>query len=233
MVIGAYYLTEQRGGRQGRGPRRSATCTRSTRAYDERRRSTCTRRSRCVDGRRRRRAVDFETTAGRLLFEEALPVDYTDAVRSHRTTRSRRRNIGVHRRAPVRQLPTRPWWPTALDAIKNLCYRYAAQSGLTISIDDVKTPTDKGRSSTATRSEAEKVENQFRRGIITDGERRQQEVAHLDRRHRPTCRRRWRSELQGAAVQPHRHDGRLGCSREHDAGPPDRRHARPRGQPPR
>ena len=28
----------------------------------------------------------------------------------------------------------------ALDGIKNLCYRYAAQSGLTISIEDVKTP---------------------------------------------------------------------------------------------
>ena len=37
---------------------------------------------------------------------------------------------------------------------------------------------------------------------------------------------------QGQEVQPHRHDGRLGCSREHDAGPPDRRHAWPRGQPP-
>jgi hypothetical protein len=32
---------------------------------------------------------------------------------------------------------------TSLDAIKNLCFRYAAQSGITISIDDVKTPAEK------------------------------------------------------------------------------------------
>ena len=31
----------------------------------------------------------------------------------------------------------------ALDGIKNSCYRYAAQSGLTISIEDVKTPEEK------------------------------------------------------------------------------------------
>jgi hypothetical protein len=37
---------------------------------------------------------------------------------------------------------------------------------------------------------------------------------------------------QGRALQPDRHDGRLGCPREHDAGPPDRGHAWPRGQPP-
>ena len=64
----------------------------------------------------------------------------------------------------------------ALDNIKNLCYRYASQSGLTISIDDVKTPAEKKGLLDKFEKEAEKVETQFRRGIITDGERRNQEV---------------------------------------------------------
>ena len=64
----------------------------------------------------------------------------------------------------------------ALDGIKNLCYRYASQSGLTISIDDVKTPAEKKGLLERYEKEADKVENQFRRGIITDGERRNQEV---------------------------------------------------------
>ena len=64
----------------------------------------------------------------------------------------------------------------ALDNIKNLCYRYASQSGLTISIDDVKTPAEKKGLLDKFEKEADKVENQFRRGIITDGERRNQEV---------------------------------------------------------
>ncbi len=60
--------------------------------------------------------------------------------------------------------------------MKNICYRYAAQSGLTISIDDVKTPAEKKPLLEKYEKEAEKVETQFRRGIITDGERRVQEV---------------------------------------------------------
>ena len=64
----------------------------------------------------------------------------------------------------------------ALDAIKNLCYRFASQSGLTVSIDDVKTPKIKREMLDGYEAQADKVENQFRRGIITDGERRQQEV---------------------------------------------------------
>ena len=64
----------------------------------------------------------------------------------------------------------------SLDAIKNLCYRFASQSGLTVSIDDVKTPAKKREILDGYEAQADKVETQFRRGIITDGERRQQEV---------------------------------------------------------
>jgi len=64
----------------------------------------------------------------------------------------------------------------SLDAIKAVCYRYASQSGLTVSIDDVKTPAAKRALLDDFEAQAEKVESQFKRGIITDGERRQQEV---------------------------------------------------------
>ena len=45
-----------------------------------------------------------------------------------------------------------------------------------MSIDDVKTPKAKKALLDGYEAQADKVENQFRRGIITDGERRQQEV---------------------------------------------------------
>jgi DNA-directed RNA polymerase subunit beta' len=63
-----------------------------------------------------------------------------------------------------------------LDSLKAVCYRYASQSGLTVSIDDVKTPKKKREILDGYEKQADKVETQFRRGIITDGERRQQEV---------------------------------------------------------
>jgi DNA-directed RNA polymerase subunit beta' len=64
----------------------------------------------------------------------------------------------------------------SLDKIKDLCFRYATQSGLTISIDDVKTPPTKAEIIARFEVEAQKAESQFKRGIITDDERRQKEI---------------------------------------------------------
>ena len=63
-----------------------------------------------------------------------------------------------------------------LDDMKDVCFEYATRSGLTVSIDDVKTPAEKVEILDRHEKDAEKVEAQFRRGIITDGERRQKEV---------------------------------------------------------
>ena len=64
----------------------------------------------------------------------------------------------------------------SLDAMKDACFDFATRSGLTVSIDDVKTPPEKAAILDAHEKRAEKVEAQFRKGIITDGERRQMEV---------------------------------------------------------
>ena len=64
----------------------------------------------------------------------------------------------------------------SLDRIKALGFRYAAQSGLTISIDDVRTPPEKAAILDRYEREAEKAETQFKRGVITDDERRQKEI---------------------------------------------------------
>ncbi len=64
----------------------------------------------------------------------------------------------------------------SLDRIKSLGFRYGAQSGLTIAISDVVTPKDKGAILDRYEKEADKAEQQFKRGIITDDERRQKEI---------------------------------------------------------
>ncbi|HCK74478.1 MAG TPA: DNA-directed RNA polymerase subunit beta', partial [Acidimicrobiaceae bacterium] len=110
------------------------------------------------------------TTPGRVLFNEALPEDFPFV-----NTAVKKGDMGD----VVGDLSD--GWPTnevaaALDRIKDLSYEYATKSGLTISIDDVRTPPDKAEILERYEGEAERVENQFRRGIITDGERRQKEV---------------------------------------------------------
>jgi len=118
---------------------------------------------------------NFETTPGRLLFEEALPETYT-ARFGHIAKPIKKKEMGELVEVLSDHF-TNAQVADSLDAIKAICYRYASQSGLTVSIDDVKTPASKRALLDDYEKQAENVENQFKRGIITDGERRQQEVS--------------------------------------------------------
>ncbi|HUP69985.1 MAG TPA: DNA-directed RNA polymerase subunit beta' [Acidimicrobiales bacterium] len=116
--------------------------------------------------------VEVETTAGRLLFNEALPEDFPFI---NELVSKKARSIAsiVEEIADVYPKTT---VSRCLDHIKDLGFRFATQSGLTISIDDVKTPPEKGAILDRHEKEAEKAESQFKRGIITDDERRQKEI---------------------------------------------------------
>jgi DNA-directed RNA polymerase subunit beta' len=167
LIIGGYYLTEERedGVGQGRTFRHNWEVLRALDEGGVHLHSLITMR---------RSHETFQTTPGRLLFEEALPADYTDRF-GHITAVVKKKEMGVI----VERLSDhydKSMISSSLDAIKNVCYRWAAQSGLTVSIDDVKTPKAKKALLDGYEAQADKVENQFRRGIITDGERRQQEV---------------------------------------------------------
>ncbi len=116
--------------------------------------------------------ASIETTPGRLFFNAALPADFgfvNDIIGRRATPVS----------AIVEQIASN--YPKAavaesLDRIKDLGFRFATRSGLTISIDDVKTPPEKAGILDRYEREAEKAETQFKRGIITDDERRQKEI---------------------------------------------------------
>ena len=167
LIIGGYYLTEMVEGAAGEG-RVFRHLWEVLRALDE---GSINLHAKIT---MRRPGDTFSTTPGRLLFEEALPTDYP-ARFGHIDELVKKKEMGViverlsdnYKKSEV---------ATALDASKNVCYRWAAQSGLTVSIDDVKTPKVKREILDRHEEHAEKVEKQFKRGIITDGERRQQEV---------------------------------------------------------
>jgi DNA-directed RNA polymerase subunit beta' len=124
------------------------------------------------DGAQGGELVEVVTTPGRLFFNEALPPGfrYVNEVVGRRNT-----SIGTIVEEVAASYPKVVVAET-LDRVKNLGFRYATQSGLTISIDDVRTPPEKQGILDRYEREAEKAENQFRRGIITDDERRQKEI---------------------------------------------------------
>jgi len=116
--------------------------------------------------------ASIETTPGRVLFNSALPADfgYVNTVVGKRAT-----SIGSIVEILAARYP-KVVVAESLDKIKELGFTFATRSGLTISIDDVKTPPDKREILDRYEKEAEKAESQFKRGIITDDERRQKEI---------------------------------------------------------
>jgi DNA-directed RNA polymerase subunit beta' len=172
LVIGGYYLTDQRDGSKGEGHvyRQLYEVVRALDSGDVALHAKIKIAERDDNGKQ----IYVDTTPGRLLFEERLPAGFVKKF-GHIDQTLKKKEFGVI----VERLSdhfTKSEIALALDGIKDLCYRYATQSGLTVSVDDVKTPKAKRAILDRHEEDADKVEKQFRRGIITDGERRQQEV---------------------------------------------------------
>ncbi len=175
MVIGCFYLTEERKFPED-GPRHVfRNVNQVRRAYE----SDVIKLHEPIEVRIPRllatpangaAAVYHKTTAGRLFFNETLPVGFEYVNRP-----IRKKDIGVI----VDELATnynKAEVARSLDAIKDLTFHFASRSGLTVSVDDVQTPPQKRAILDEHEKEAEKIEAQFRKGVITDGERRQREV---------------------------------------------------------
>ncbi len=174
MIIGTYYLTLQRDGVKGEG-RHFRHLWEVERAYDNKDihlhakitlRSTDPRYGAVEGGD----PVLLETTPGRLIFNQSIPADFgyvNYVLKKKEVTSLVERLATEYPKAVVAE---------TLDAIKNLGFRYAAQSGLSISINDVQTPAAKREILDRHELEALKIEKNFVRGILTNDERREQEI---------------------------------------------------------
>ena len=112
--------------------------------------------------------VILETTLGRALFNEALPADYPFV------------NYEVGKKAlgtivnDLAERYAKVEVAASLDALMDAGFHWATRSGVTVSIDDVTTPASKAEILGEYEAQAEKVQKQFERGLVTDDERRQE-----------------------------------------------------------
>lgn len=110
----------------------------------------------------------LETTLGRYLFNESMPTDYPFV------------NYQVGKKqmsALVNELAEgypKVHVATTLDALKDAGYHWATRSGLTVGIDDMVPPPQKQEKLDGYEKQADKIQREFDRGLITDDERRQE-----------------------------------------------------------
>jgi DNA-directed RNA polymerase subunit beta' len=114
------------------------------------------------------RSPVVRTTIGRVLMNGAFPDDF-EFWNFHvmKNDVARLVDDAVHRYDRTRV-------EIILDNLKNLGFHYATRAGVTIGVEDVTTPSNKAAILDEHEKRAQKVEQQFRKGVITDDERRQE-----------------------------------------------------------
>jgi DNA-directed RNA polymerase subunit beta' len=161
MVLGLYYLTMEREGELGEG-RAFGSVSEAIMAHDQHSVSLQAKIKVRVKGE------TLETTIGRALFNEALPADFPFI--DHDVTKKALGAI-VDKLAEFYPKVT---VAQTLDALKSLGFHWATRAGATIGIEDVVTPPRKREILDGYETQADKVQSQYEKGLITDDERRQE-----------------------------------------------------------
>ncbi|GLU49284.1 DNA-directed RNA polymerase subunit beta' [Nocardiopsis ansamitocini] len=110
----------------------------------------------------------LETTLGRYLFNETTPLDYP-----YVNQQMGKKQLSVLVTELAEKYP-KVQVATTLDALKDAGYHWATRSGLTIGIGDVVAPPNKQQILDTYEKQADKIQREYDRGLITDDERRQE-----------------------------------------------------------
>ena len=115
-------------------------------------------------------SILLDTTLGRALFNEALPEDYP-----YVNVEVGKKKLGQIVNDLAEQYP-KVQVATTLDKLKDLGFRWATRSGVTVSISDVQTPASKPEILATYEARANKITKQYERGKVTEEERHQELV---------------------------------------------------------
>ncbi len=158
IILGCYYLTKSKSGEKGESSIFSSVKEVIV-ANNSDKLSLHTRIKVRIDGE------IIETTTGRVLFNEIVPggLGFVNELLSKRSlTEIISRCYNVHGNKTTAEF---------LDNLKNLGFKYAMKSGVSVGLSDVVVPPEKEVIISNTQKEVEGIQKQFLRGIITEGER--------------------------------------------------------------
>ncbi len=159
IVLGIYYLTKMRDGMRGQGLRFSDMNEAIT-AFQE---NQIDKHAKC---QLRLPSGDMiDTTMGRILFNSVLHGDFeyvNDTIDKGKLSKVIAKCYRKFGHAETVQL---------LDRLKALGFEEATSAGISIGIDDIRIPESKVKIIASSMKEVEAIENQYKNGLITDGER--------------------------------------------------------------
>ena len=185
MVIGCYYLTQQRDGVKGEGKAfhsedeaimayQTGEITLQSKVY--------VRLERQWQGKTYRKVVN--TSVGRLIFNNAIPQDLGFVQRDCLDDMFK---LEVDHLVVKKDLGTivdmcyRKHGPTitseVLDRIKSLGFTYSTKAGITVSYQDIKVPKEKKAIIAAAKKQVVDIDNMFRMGLLSNKERRDNVIA--------------------------------------------------------
>ena len=180
MVLGIYYLTQQRDGEIGEG-RAFKSLNEAIMAYENHQITLQSKiKVRIVrktpDGREIKGVID--TSLGRLLFNEIIPQDLgfvarvtdedylkleiDELVKKKTLKKILEKVINIHGATVTAEV---------LDNIKSMGYRYATKAAFTVSIADMTVPEEKKEIIRSAEETVELIQEDFRMGLVTDEER--------------------------------------------------------------
>ena len=165
MVLGSYYLTVVREGAKGEG-KVFGGFDEVKMAYESGAVSLHAMVKIRIDGEY------IETTPGRIIFNFEAPVPKELGFYNKDLDKKALGQIVADCYEKLGNSET----AKLLDGIKRLGYHYSTKAGITISVSDIDVPTHKKEILSDTDAAVEKVEQQYRRGLITEEERYQKVI---------------------------------------------------------
>ena len=180
MVLGIYYLTQERPGSKGEG-KAFKSVNEAILAYENK---ACTLHSRIkvrmtkVNAQGEEVSGIVESTLGRFIFNEILPQDLGYVDRSN-PEEFLKLEVDFHvgkkqlKQILERVINTHGASRTAevLDDVKSIGYKYSTRAAMTVSISDMTVPAQKGEMLAQAQATVDKIGKNFRRGLITEEER--------------------------------------------------------------
>jgi DNA-directed RNA polymerase subunit beta' len=160
IVLGIYYMTREREMVKGEG-RILSSCDEIRAAYDADEVNLHAKIRVRIDG------DIVETTVGRVLLKEIVPEEIPFDIINRVMNKKELGNLIDYCYRFCGDKKT----VILSDRLKNLGYKYATQSGISISIKDMRIPTRKKKVIEQTDKEIREIKGQHQDGLITDGER--------------------------------------------------------------